>query len=57
MCFLVRRWEGEPRPDGEETTELRFADPTDLPQPFEDSTARAVELLLAYLRTGEFQVG
>ena len=56
MCFLVRRWEGELAPDGEETTELRFADPTDLPQPFEDSTARAVELLLAYLRTGTFQV-
>jgi 8-oxo-dGTP pyrophosphatase MutT (NUDIX family) len=56
MCFLVRRSEGEPAPDGEETTELRFADPTDLPRPFEDSTARAVELLLAYLRTGRFQV-
>jgi ADP-ribose pyrophosphatase YjhB (NUDIX family) len=57
MCFLVRRWEGELAPDGEETTELRFADPTDLPRPFEDSTERAVELLRAYLRTGEFQVG
>jgi ADP-ribose pyrophosphatase YjhB (NUDIX family) len=57
MCFLVRRWEGEPRADGEEMLDLRFADPTDLPQPFEDSTARVVELLLAYLRTGDFQVG
>jgi 8-oxo-dGTP pyrophosphatase MutT (NUDIX family) len=56
MCFLLRRWEGEMRPDGHETTDLRFADPTELPQPFEDSTARAVELLLAYLRTGTFQV-
>ena len=56
MCFLVRRWEGEMAPDGEETKDLRFADPTELPQPFEDSTARAVELLLAYLRTGAFQV-
>jgi 8-oxo-dGTP pyrophosphatase MutT (NUDIX family) len=56
MCFLVRRWEGELEPDGDETTDLRFADPTDLPQPFEDSTARAVELLLSYLRTGTFQV-
>ena len=56
MCFLVRRWDGDLTPDGEETTELRFADPTDLPQPFEDSTARAVELLRAYLRTGTFQV-
>ena len=57
ICFLARRWKGELRPDGEETIDLRFADPTDLPRPFEESTARAVELLLAYLRTGKFQVG
>ncbi len=56
MCFLARKWEGEPRPDGEEITDLRFADPTDLPQPFEDLTHRAVGLLLAYLDTGNFQV-
>jgi 8-oxo-dGTP pyrophosphatase MutT (NUDIX family) len=56
MCFLLRKWEGELRPDGHETIDLWFADPTELPQPFEDSTSRAVELLLAYLRTGEFQV-
>src|SRR3954447_7156368 len=53
MCFLVRRWEGEPRPDGEETLELRFADLEDLPEPFEGSTTRVVELLRAYLRTGK----
>jgi 8-oxo-dGTP pyrophosphatase MutT (NUDIX family) len=57
LLFLVRRWAGEPAPDGEETTDLRFADPTELPQPFEVSTARAVELLLGYLRSGVFQVG
>jgi ADP-ribose pyrophosphatase YjhB (NUDIX family) len=57
MCFLVRRWEGEPRADGDEMLDLRFTDPTELPQPFEDSTARVVELLLAYLRTGQFQIG
>jgi ADP-ribose pyrophosphatase YjhB (NUDIX family) len=57
MCFLVRKWEGEMRPDGEETLELRFADLEDLPQPFEASTTRVVELLLGYLRTGKFQVG
>lgn len=57
MLFLARRWEGDLRPDGEETLELRFADPTDLPRPFEGSTERAVELLLGYLRTGKFQVG
>lgn len=57
MCFLLRRWEGEPMPDGEETLELCFGDPADPPRPFEGSTTRVVELLLAYLRTGEFQVG
>jgi ADP-ribose pyrophosphatase YjhB (NUDIX family) len=57
LLFLVRRWDGEPTPDGEETTDLRFADPTDLPQPFEASTARAVELLRGYLLSGVFQVG
>lgn len=56
MCFLARKWEGEPVPDDDETTDLRFAALDDLPQPFEDSTARAVELLRAYLRTGAFQV-
>jgi ADP-ribose pyrophosphatase YjhB (NUDIX family) len=57
ICFLVRRWEGEPTPDGEESLELCFGDPADPPRPFEDSTRRVLELLLAYLRTGTFQVG
>jgi 8-oxo-dGTP pyrophosphatase MutT (NUDIX family) len=57
MCFVVRRWEGEPVPDGEETLELRFADLGDLPEPFEGSTARVVELLRGYLDSGRFQVG
>jgi hypothetical protein len=57
LLFLVRRWDGEPTPDGEETTDLCFAEPTDLPQPFEASTARAMELLRGYLRSGVFQVG
>ena len=57
MFFLARRWEGEPVPDGEESLEIRFGDPADPPQPFEDSTSRVLDLLLAYLRTGAFQVG
>ena len=57
LCFLARRWEGEPAPDGEESLEICFGDPADPPRPFEDSTARVLELLLAYLRTGAFQVG
>jgi ADP-ribose pyrophosphatase YjhB (NUDIX family) len=57
MLFLARKWEGEPTPDDDETLELRFAPLDDLPQPFEVSTTRAVELLRGYLRTGDFQVG
>jgi 8-oxo-dGTP pyrophosphatase MutT (NUDIX family) len=57
ICFLVRRWEGEPVPDGEESLDLRFVDLEDLPQPFEVSTARVVELLRGYLASSEFQVG
>lgn len=56
LCFLVRRWKGEPRP-GDETLEVRFGDPGDPPQPFEGSTARVLELFLAYLRDGTFQIG
>lgn len=57
LCFLVRRWEGEPTPDGDETLELAFGDPADPPRPFEGSTARVLELLLGYLRDGTFQIG
>jgi 8-oxo-dGTP pyrophosphatase MutT (NUDIX family) len=57
MCFLARRWEGEPTPDGDESLQLRFAPLDELPRPFESSTERAVELLRAYLDTGAFQVG
>jgi 8-oxo-dGTP pyrophosphatase MutT (NUDIX family) len=57
LCFVARRWEGEPTADGEEALELAFGDPADPPQPFEDSTARVLELLLAYLRSGVFQIG
>jgi len=56
LCFLVRRWDGEPGP-GDETLEVCFGDPADPPQPFEGSTARVLELFLAYLRDGTFQVG
>ena len=27
VCFLAERWRGNQRPDGEETTEIEFADP------------------------------
>lgn len=57
LCFLVRRWHGKPLPDGEESTETEFASPDAPPTPTHLPTARALELLHAYLDTGTFQVG
>jgi 8-oxo-dGTP pyrophosphatase MutT (NUDIX family) len=56
LCFLTRSWQGEPRPDQEESVEVRFVDPGTPPGPLHPPTARALELLAAYLRSGSFQV-
>jgi 8-oxo-dGTP pyrophosphatase MutT (NUDIX family) len=56
MLFLARRWEGEPVPDGEETSEMLWADPAAPPSPLERPAAIAVDLLRAYLRDGTFQI-
>ena len=56
LLFLARRWSGDPRPDGEETTEVRWADPAAPPSPLEPPAAHAVDLYRAYLRDGTFQV-
>jgi 8-oxo-dGTP pyrophosphatase MutT (NUDIX family) len=56
LLFLARRWTGEPRPDGEETTEMRWADPAAPPSPLEGPAIHAVALYRAYLRDGTFQV-
>jgi 8-oxo-dGTP pyrophosphatase MutT (NUDIX family) len=56
MLFLARRWSGDPRPDGEETTEMLWADPADPPSPLEAPAVHAVDLYRAYLESGNFQV-
>jgi 8-oxo-dGTP pyrophosphatase MutT (NUDIX family) len=56
MLFLSRRWEGEPRPDGVETTEMQWADPTDPPTPLDPPAVHALRLFRAYLTSGDFQV-
>jgi 8-oxo-dGTP pyrophosphatase MutT (NUDIX family) len=56
MLFLARRWTGEAQPDGEETTEMLWADPADPPSPLEAPAAHALDLYRAYLRDGTFQV-
>jgi len=56
VCFLAERWLGDPRPDGEETTEVEFADPASPPSPLQGPAGHALDLLGAYLRSGRFQV-
>jgi len=56
MLFLCRRWSGDPRPDGVETTEMLWADPTAPPTPLDPPAVHALALFSSYLRSGEFQV-
>jgi 8-oxo-dGTP pyrophosphatase MutT (NUDIX family) len=56
MLFLSRRWEGDPRPDGIETTEMLWADPASPPTPLDPPAVHALRLFGAYLNSGEFQV-
>jgi 8-oxo-dGTP pyrophosphatase MutT (NUDIX family) len=56
MLFLARRWSGEPRPDGVETTKMRWADPADPPTPLDPPAVHALKLFRTYLNSGEFQV-
>lgn len=56
LCFLARRWEGEPRADGEESSAVKFAPLDALPEPLHNPTAHAIDLFRAYLKTGVFQL-
>lgn len=56
VLFMAERWSGNPEPDGEESTASQFADPANPPTPLHGPTARGLELLIAYLDSGSFQV-
>ncbi len=56
LLFLARAWQGDPRPDQEESTEAKFVDLGALPEPLHAPTKHALELLAAYLSSGAFQV-
>jgi 8-oxo-dGTP pyrophosphatase MutT (NUDIX family) len=56
MLFLSRRWTGDPRPDGVETTAMLWADPASPPLPLDPPASHALALFRAYLVGGEFQV-
>jgi len=56
LLFLVRTWQGDPRPDGAESTEADFFDLDALPEPLHAPTAHALKLLADHLSSGTFQV-
>jgi 8-oxo-dGTP pyrophosphatase MutT (NUDIX family) len=56
MCFLAKRWHGDPRADMDETTEVRFASLDQLPDPLDPPAGHALSLLETFLADGEFQV-
>lgn len=56
LCFLARTWDGDPRPDRTESTEVRFVELDAVPEPIHPPTARALELLAAHFESGVFQV-
>lgn len=56
LCFLAKAWQGDPRPDREESTEVEFVALDAPPEPLHPPTAHALDLLTAYLHSGSFQV-
>jgi len=56
LCFMAEKWRGEPRPDGEESVEIRFVERDSPPDPIHRPTAHALDLLGAYLASGRFQI-
>jgi 8-oxo-dGTP pyrophosphatase MutT (NUDIX family) len=56
LCFLARKWSGDPRPDHTESTEVRFSALDAVPEPVHRPTSRALELLQIYLDTDTFQL-
>ncbi len=56
LCFLARAWQGEARPDQQESTKVKFVNLNAPPEPLHRPTAHALELLAAYLRSDSFQV-
>jgi 8-oxo-dGTP pyrophosphatase MutT (NUDIX family) len=56
MLFLARRWTGDPRPDGIETSEMLWAHPDSPPLPLDPPSSHALPLFRAYLRDGVFQI-
>jgi 8-oxo-dGTP pyrophosphatase MutT (NUDIX family) len=57
LLFLVRRWKGDPAPDGKEAIEARFVELEGLPEPVMAPTRSALDLFGRYLASDRFQLG
>ncbi|GLF92694.1 NUDIX domain-containing protein [Streptomyces yaizuensis] len=55
LCFLARRWSGEPRPDPAEVVRIRFADPDHPPRPLHPPTGVVLAMFREFDTTGRFQ--
>ncbi|WP_018353565.1 NUDIX domain-containing protein [Longispora albida] len=55
MLYEVRTWSGEITPEPGEVIEAAFHDPGSPPSPLQKQTGVALEMYLAYRRTGTFQ--
>lgn len=55
IWFALRRWQGEPQPDGEEMDRFGWFDPDQPPDPLVRSTRVGLELYRAWRDTGRFQ--
>ena len=55
LWFELRRWRGDPAPDGEEMVDAEWFDPGSPPEPLLGSTRLGLELHRAWRATGRFQ--
>ena len=56
LLFVVRGWQGEPQPDGQEVDEVRFVELGDVPGPMMPPARTALLLFSEYLVSGRFQL-
>ena len=56
LLFVATAWSGEPHPDGEETTAVRWASAAALPEPMHEPSRVALGLLARWDDGGGFQV-
>ena len=57
LWFVLRRWHGDPTPDGDELAEIGWFDRDRPPQPLMHSSAVALAQYRRYRETGVFQIG